>query len=230
MLNGRLSTHPPCDFCTELSGVTAASNIETRPKWVSRSLAIMPTIGPLTQGHLLFAPRRHVTSFGQLSSLEWSEVVAAEADVAALLTRQFGATIAFEHGTSGVPSAGGCGIDHAHMHFVPVAEQVMGLPPVPSASWLRLDSDWSSRLQTLATSMTPYVYMRTVDGARFATPARSLPSQFVRRWVAELLGTACWDWRESNPVADFAEARRWMAEEIPPSGFSALGELAEATL
>jgi hypothetical protein len=165
-----------------------------------------------------------------LSTLEAADSINAIRAVESLLKRRFGGTIAFEHGTSGVPNAGGCGIDHAHMHFVPFATPFTGLPSVPNASWQRLGDDWHYQLQEFSVRTTPYLYMRTVDGARFVTPARSLPSQFFRRWVAELLGTAGWDWRESNPVADFAEARRWMADEIPPAGFSAISELAEATL
>lgn len=216
-----------CDFCAEFGIDQQGNRLNRRPVWLSDVIAVTPTIGPLTSGHLLMLPRRHATSFGQLSGAEWSGVVTALAGVESILTRRFGGAIAFEHGTSGAPMAGGCGIDHAHMHLVPQATPLKVLPPVPNASWRQLDDGWCDDLQALAARMTPYVYMRTVEGTRFVTAARSLPSQFVRRWVAEQLGTAGWDWKESNPITDFAEANKWMAEETPPPGFSSISELAE---
>lgn len=218
-----------CDFCVDFGAGEQGSRHRRRPAWVSSVLAVTPTVGPLAPGHVLILPHRHATSFGQLSGAECSELLAATAGIESLLARRFGGTIAFEHGTSGIPTAGGCGIDHAHMHFVPVASPLNDLPPVPNASWQRLDGDWYGQLREFAIRMTPYVYMRTVDGARFVTPVRSLPSQFVRRWVAEQLGVRGWNWKDSNPDADFAEATKWMTVEIPPPGFSAITELAEAT-
>jgi diadenosine tetraphosphate (Ap4A) HIT family hydrolase len=201
-----------------------------RPAWVSNAFVIAPTRGPLNNGHLLWLPREHITALGQVSDDARPEALAALRGVRDLVEARFGPTISFEHGTSGAPTAGGCGIDHAHVHFVPLTVQLDGLPPVPGASWKLLGQNWFDELRALSSQGIPYVYFEAPSGARYLTGARGLPSQYVRRWIAGRLGRAQWDWRASDPVVDFAAASEWMTEEIPPPGFSMIGELTEATI
>lgn len=215
-----------CDFCTDLANGLPLQ--PSRPMWVSSRLALMPTIGPLTTGHMLLVPRQHLTSFGALDAADWADALKAIAGVEGLLERRFGVTLAFEHGTSGSPTAGGCGIDHAHMHFLPVRRSVRGLPPLPDAKWHQLDDNWLVQLQSLSSQRVSYVYIRTAEGSHFATPVRSLPSQFVRRWMAEQVGLKRWDWRQSDPERDFAAAAGWMALETPPRGFFSVEQRARA--
>lgn len=212
-----IATPQTCDLCKELGA--AVAHVEGRPRWESLEFVVMPTIGPLSPGHVLLMPCRHVTSFAELSTSETVSAIRVSSELESALERRFGPTIAFEHGSMNVSDAGGCGIDHAHMHFVPVSRRVSGLPPIEDANWRRLGEDWLGELRELSNSRSPYVYMRSLDGGRFVTPVRSLASQFVRRWVAERIGRVTWDWRQSDAEADFAAAARWMADETPPGGF-----------
>jgi diadenosine tetraphosphate (Ap4A) HIT family hydrolase len=182
-------------------------------------LAVVPTIGPLSPGHVLLMPRRHITSFGELSTLEASAAIRAILELESILHRRFGESIAFEHGSMSLRGAGGCGVDHAHMHFVPVPRRVNGLPPISGARWKQLGDGWLAELRDLARSRSPYVVIRSLGGGHFVTPVRSLPSQFVRRWVAVQIGSITWDWRQSDAEADFATAAAWMSAQTPPSTF-----------
>src|SRR5258708_7229485 len=124
-----------CDFCADVGSGLQHKSPGRRPMWLSPTFALTPTIGPLSTGHLLLLPRRHSKSFGQLSGAEWSEVLTAETEVESMLTRRFGGTIAFEHGTSGVPMAGGCWTPPRHLHLLPPPSAPHRPPPAAQGSW-----------------------------------------------------------------------------------------------
>ncbi len=219
-----------CDFCMEFgNSAQASAGASKRPAWMSKSLVVAPTVGPLRQGHMLLLPIEHVTSLGRVTVPTARELLTVIDEVKSLLKERFGSIISFEHGTTGEERAGGCGIDHAHVHFLPLPTEIEGLPPVPGAAWAALGGNWLEDLQRLSAEGQPYVYFETQSRGRYVTTATSLPSQFMRRWVAEQIGLTTWDWRESTPASDYADAAAWMRNEMPPIGFVTLGELAEAT-
>jgi hypothetical protein len=111
-----------------------------------------------------------------------------------LIESRFAPPTAFEHGDTHPGTTFGCGIDHAHLHVVPLpigmnlktlAETVLGQPfgtllPSPSQPYLRIRTpitqDWFS-----------------------LEPRTSLPRQFFRQiiWYAAAQPSASFDYDES---------------------------------
>src|SRR5260370_5986666 len=116
-----------CDFCNEFSG--GRRNAYARrygPHADNRALLndgvfrVLPTLGQLIEGHLLVIPGRHLTSMGDLMPDESKQLEAICDSVRWTLQEVYGQALFFEHGIRGAGS-GGCGIEHAHLHAVPVA-------------------------------------------------------------------------------------------------------------
>ena len=43
-----------------------------------------------------------------------------------------------------------------------------------------------------------YLFFEDSPGERYVFPTPSIPSQYMRKVVAESIGKACWDWRQSG--------------------------------
>jgi diadenosine tetraphosphate (Ap4A) HIT family hydrolase len=99
----------PCPFC----------DWTARPEYTAESLhAVAIKDGyPLTRGHTLVIPRRHVASIYDLPEAERAHVWALVGEVRSLLAAEYspaGFNIGLNDG-----AAAGQTIDHAHVHVIP---------------------------------------------------------------------------------------------------------------
>src|SRR5260221_4771447 len=81
---------------------------------------VLPTKGSLVPGWLLVAAKRHAICAGALSAAEHDELRECVSVAKDLVASKFGSPTVFEHGPSEEHTALGCGIDHAHIHVVPL--------------------------------------------------------------------------------------------------------------
>jgi diadenosine tetraphosphate (Ap4A) HIT family hydrolase len=72
---------------------------------------------PVTEGHSLVVPKRHIASIFELPEAEQAEVWAVVAKVRALLEKQYSPD-GFNIGVNDGPAAGQT-IQHAHVHIIP---------------------------------------------------------------------------------------------------------------
>src|SRR5579872_1366668 len=114
-----------CDFCNEFSGGNAnAYAVRYGTSRTARTILdwgafrIVPSLGQLTEGHLLILPAGHICAIADLPNGHISEFEHLRSKIKAALQETYGHCIFFEHGIRGEGS-GGCGIDHAHIHAVP---------------------------------------------------------------------------------------------------------------
>jgi diadenosine tetraphosphate (Ap4A) HIT family hydrolase len=200
-LDNTLNSVSSCDFCDEFSG--GHSNAFTRRygKMADRTIfdtgmfRVIPSLGQLVDGHLLVVPRRHFCAIADLPDRSVSELEILCDEVRLTLRRAYGDCVFFEHGIRGAGS-GGCGIDHAHMHAVPVlGNGVLGILTEKFAGTaIRGLGDLKNRVGR----KLPYLFFRDRLGQRFVFPVEHLPSQYMRKLIAESSGEAEWDWRNSS--------------------------------
>ena len=210
-----------CSFCLELSGADAGpyadrSGDRLSVSWQTPNWVVMPTLGPLAIGHVLALPRAHFRSYAA-AALARDDADSVLSDVVGAVESAFGPTIAFEHGMLRPATSGGCGVDHAHAHVVPVRNDIR-LPSVPGASFRRIRR--ISDAIALAGSASGYLYVRSTEGEEFAAAVEALPSQTLRRWVADALGVRCWDWRVPSSDKHVASTCMWVAVTPAPSSLS----------
>ena len=87
----------------------------------SENLVAIPSLGSLVEGWLLIVPRMHFISTGAFPPDLHEEFATFKREVCARLTALYGEICAFEHGPYAPSRQVGCGVDHAHVHLVPVA-------------------------------------------------------------------------------------------------------------
>jgi hypothetical protein len=127
-----------------------------------------------------------------------AELIQELEEVKGALVRQlspvYGPYVFFEHGARG-PNSGGCGISHAHLHALPLSVDEV-LPKLKS-QFPHLPIGSLSELKP-ATSGASYLYCEDPSSQGWLFFPRVLPSQYMRRLIAESAGISLWDWRQSG--------------------------------
>lgn len=108
-----------CKYCNVITkGSTEIFNTIIEE---TKNFIIVPSLGSLVEGWLLIIPKKHVLNSTLLDSnerIELNDLITKYSDTSANLFEKNVAV--FEHGAIFQDSIIGCGIDHAHVHIVPV--------------------------------------------------------------------------------------------------------------
>ena len=174
----------PCRFCDIVAG--RASRWPDRVLLETESYVVVASIGALVPGWAMVVPREHKLNLA--AAVVDSEFCWLRLRVSAMLRKAFPAARVrlFEHGSQAEGSLVGCGVDHAHLHLVPLRRS---LEP-----WIRMyasEGGWYRlALKDMATVVSGQEYLLYSDDAASSNPRclLSLPakpsSQFFRRAVA----------------------------------------------
>lgn len=174
----------------------------------SDSFAVIPSLGPLADGHLLVCPRHHLRRFADTPVEVHAEYAELRRHIVTALTETYGRAVhVFEHGMACAHGGALCTVDHAHVHFVPLPDHVPALDPG--------DGDWrefDGRLDTLAalTGGRAYISYEPPGGTpRLAVDAGArFESQYMRRLIASATGGPDWNWRARPDAA--STHRTWL--------------------
>lgn len=171
----------------------------------NEAFAVIPSLGALTPGHVLFCPRHHVRSF---ATIAWDRATlvayrALKAELVQSIEARYGGAVhVFEHGMAASGGHVPCTVDHAHLHFLPVHGPVALFD---EESWDIAEAS----METLAvrTGGREYLMHESASGIshlRTGAPG-SFGSQALRRYFAAILGCEeRWDWR-THPNAERAD-------------------------
>jgi diadenosine tetraphosphate (Ap4A) HIT family hydrolase len=139
-----------------------------------------------------------MTASAQLSIDEFRELFVLTKNFRNLIASQFAKeTVIFEHGILSAGSSRNCGVDHLHIHIVPVKEttrfdrqlaNIISMNKIGSMQELR---EFSSKDD-------PYLYVSTSETRHLARVDKALPSQFMRIALCDFLGKTEWDWRKAG--------------------------------
>jgi len=192
----------PCDFCDELAGgsgnafaLTYGHVISSRHMIAGGSFCVLPSLGQIVEGHLLLVPQAHLASMAELADGEMGALEVLCKQIRSVLVDMYGQCVFFEHGVRHAGS-GGCGIDHAHLHAVPVAGNGILAVLMHNFAGSRIDHFADIR-RTIGPAFS-YLFFEDSSGERYVFAAPSIPSQYLRKLVCESLGKSDWDWRKSG--------------------------------
>lgn len=186
-----------CEFCDEFTGghqnaYSIRYGRTVRSILRTHSFCVFPSLGHIAEGHLLIAPLEHFCALADLREDRLEEIEVLRLSVRSVLTEQYGDCIFFEHGTR-TRGAGGCGIDHAHMHALPVA--------APGVSEILMRKFGGCSVRSFgdvreAVKEQSYLFFEDSSASGYVFPVKQLPSQYMRKLVAESIGKPDWDWRK----------------------------------
>ncbi len=188
-----------CEFCDEFAGGSAnsfgahyANEVVSRTILEQDDFRVLPSLGQIVPGYLLLVPIHHYRAFADMPLEELQAAEVLKTNLTEQMRSKYGNFLFFEHGVR-TSDSGGCGISHAHLHVVPFPddkdpiEQLTRAFPFEEVSSLlglnRVQPDRS------------YLYYESVRGNKYVFYPPFIPSQYIRRVLAEALGTRAWDWR-----------------------------------
>jgi ATP adenylyltransferase len=187
----------PCVFCSQINGGSA------RAPWnqailESENFLVVPSLGSLVAGWTLLLPKRHYLSMGALPNDLRNEAESLQSKVECLLRSQFHEPlVAFEHGPSAAKHGTGCGVDHAHLHILPIACELLALasPFVPYGTEWK-PAGWEERAVAYNSGLD-YLFLKQDDCPGVISVASDFGSQVFRKAIAAHLGKpAEFNWRE----------------------------------
>jgi diadenosine tetraphosphate (Ap4A) HIT family hydrolase len=174
-----------CPFCPQHLR-TSGSNFDQVLAYGPK-VHLLPALGMLVPGYLLVATEDHVLSTAELGPSALGDLAQWLNLTVERLGQEFGHYFIFEHGSSGSEASGAC-VGHAHLHLVPLADELFRHLKT-AAPWRKL-ADYESLAAFVGHG---YAYL-AVDGNHLVLPEPRLGSQWVRRQIGEWLGRPDWDW------------------------------------
>ena len=214
-----------CAFCLKSATAITPAGKSVKPwdciLFESMNFIVFPTKGAIVQGWLLLAPKAHYLSMCAVNPTLLSELRLLTDFVSVAVRECFGDLALFEHGPVVPRQSVGCGVDHAHFHFVPTScDLIDGLRGV-----FFEDLHWQE-VQGISDaagfpSSSPYLYVEQPFGRAFLTSHPRLGSQLFRRVIATHMGRqSSYDWRvfpeEQNAWCTAARIEAWKERKGVP--------------
>jgi diadenosine tetraphosphate (Ap4A) HIT family hydrolase len=214
-----------CTFCDQFRDMYNFGILEQyigqwhRIVWQTSDFVIVPSVGPLTEGHVLVIPRQHYLSFRSLPGHLHDDAVDVLNVVGTVVESCYGPFVCFEHGSVGdsVISSGASTV-HAHLHIVPCVVDLMDI----ITKKFRHQRLKGLRDLFSIRSDKPYLYFASASGgAVYAEVDHQLPNQYLRREICKLLGKPDkWDWRVYMDIESLKRTKDRLMEyfqrEHPP--------------
>lgn len=181
-----------CSFCNEISGYEHNNlfleyfqeydDIDNRLILATDNFCVMPSIGPLTEGHLLILPKKHYISYAHIPVAIYSELKQVKMVTKILLQDVYCRPVFFEHGPMSKTLRGGCCYDHAHMHAMPLEVDIKD--EFQNFGFTPRKIDKLEELIQQKNRNMPYVFFENQYGEKFVCDAPIIESQFIRKLLA----------------------------------------------
>jgi ATP adenylyltransferase len=175
------------------------SKYYNKPIIESENFLVIPSLGSLIEGWLLIVPKKYHLNISQLSLADMVELEMVIAE----LGRRFLSMVSkdqfviFEHGPTLENSVAGCGVDYAHLHWVPTNFDLLN----GVKAFLNLDYTWElihglNDINNFNIDDEDYLYLRNQKGEHYLTCQKHIPSQTFRKVIAHYLNIPdSYDWK-----------------------------------
>lgn len=185
-----------CRLCSN-SLIHSANEFWNVPLLDSPNFIVLPSLGALVEGWVLLVPKEHFICMGELPRSLTAELQELKHHICSALYQSYGRVCVFEHGPSQPNLRVGCGVDHAHLHIVPLEfDLVSSVNPL-----LPKDTFWSKAgLQDCSDAFRrgdDYLYLEQPSGEGRIVTSQDFGNQLFRRAIATQVGAAhLFNWRE----------------------------------
>ena len=187
-----------CKFCNKFqttSEWTLNNNTYDTLILETKNFIVVPTMGSLLEGWCLIISKFHVISTGALNDSFFTELNELIKHVKCSLNDLNKDVFVFEHGPSQPNQIVGCGIDHLHIHMVPVDFNLFEKSKLYTPfNWVKVGCLTDTK--NFFSQQLPYLYIQLPNEERYITTHQRIPNQFFRRVIASELGIADkYDWK-----------------------------------
>nr|WP_321357812.1 hypothetical protein [uncultured Draconibacterium sp.] len=171
------------------------NNICNKPLFESEHFKVIPSIGSIVEGWLLMIPKTHFISFAYMSQELLIEAQEVSVQIINIIKKEYNSdVVVFENGAGELNTKIGCGVDYAHIHFVPIkinAKHIIDSFYKRELLWKKIFS-----LKELSTYKTNY-YLINDSSNYFVGIPPFAESQLIRKGIAESVGMPHkFDWKK----------------------------------
>jgi ATP adenylyltransferase len=186
-----------CELCNQFK-VKGGRDPWNEPLIASEHFMVIPSLGALVEGWVLVVPKEHYISMGALPTELQKEMDEVEFQARHVLRVSYRKPIVgFEHGPSDVKHGTGCGVDHAHLHLVPIdCDLLSHVRPFvsPSLEWKNCTREC---LRNAYSAGMDYLFLQHEGQAPLIAISRDFGSQVFRKALSLFLGMENqFSWRE----------------------------------
>jgi inosine/xanthosine triphosphate pyrophosphatase family protein len=190
-----------CPFCIEIEGTGESifsemigSRLASRILYQDRDFVVLPPLGEFIEGGLLLLTREHIPCFAHLERGKLARLGQLLAVIRKGLEKQYGVSpLIFEHGPAPLRGKGACCVDHAHFNIFPA--KVMIAPHLSERMSMPIRE--LDEMQRLRGAEFGYLLVQENDGSMRAYDGELVPTQLVRRIIANQIGLSDrWHWKD----------------------------------
>ena len=192
-----------CPFCNEFENPNNSIIGKSRIIAETKKFAVFPTTGGIVDNYQLIVPKEHINCFGELSLDEFKELASIIEWQKEINSEYFDSYISmFEHGALCPSNESGKSIVHAHLHIFPNNQSL--LDEIQKYNFPLEEIADISDLREICHEYSKYLYYCDIDGKNYIMTHQGIPSQFLRKVLADSLQKSEWNWRE-YPMVDAIE-------------------------
>lgn len=186
-----------CNFCKIAEATNEHKDNKLpfvdRPLFSSKNFFLLQAKHAVNDGHLLLVTIKHYYSLADLSVKEFEEFKFTLGKIQKITDKLFGKFSIFEHGM--VPNSVSQCVEHAHWHILPTEGKVARF----LSEKFKLVSLYETLDDAYNNLLPPYILLRE-DGEEwhYYKIIDSIPSQYVCRLYAKILGKKESSWLKSN--------------------------------
>jgi len=181
------------------------SLIENRLLYSTKSFIVVPTIGPLTPGHVMIISKKHYVNLSLMNKVIIEEIqeIIKKIDNNSFYENY----IVAEHGAFDEDNRGGACIIHTHLHLIPMARDMVNFLD-KNLDYIILPS-----LKKITKVDYPYILLFYNNTFKIYN-SENVPTQYIRRAFYSAKGNNNnWDWR-NQPKNNYNEQTIAIWEDI----------------
>jgi len=178
-------------------------SIENRVCYENENFIVIPSVSPIVEGHLMLIPKKHIKSLAYVDMDTLDSFKELVKKVFSFIKTKYCEPFLFEHGV-GEDEFTGCGIDHAHLHILPIQleNQNRIFNAILSERNILHAGNMYELLSSIDKRKSYLLFGCQVNNMYFST-AEGAKSQYIRKIISSIVGNKNWNWNEYYGVNEF---------------------------
>jgi diadenosine tetraphosphate (Ap4A) HIT family hydrolase len=169
----------------------------------TKNFYIRPSLGHIIEGYLLICSKEHLNNLSDLPIELFNELEEIKKKIREIIDKEYSKkVIFFEHGSIKDEPLGKCCIAHAHLHAVPLEEDIL---KELTKHFETNEVGKQREITSLQGKNKPYLYYENQEERKFLLEITfPIPSQYLRQVIASKTPTPNkWNWREYPEIERF---------------------------
>ncbi len=191
-----------CCICTEVSSGKFPLDYHSSYPLTNRicieneHFIVVPSISPIVEGHLLIFPKYHIKNLAEIKPNSLNMFFDIMNKSIEMISSSYDKTFVFEHGV-GQDGYLGCGIDHAHLHIIPLSYKIADkiIKNISDAFPNSISDNLENILLNMNKINSYLLYGKDIE-EMYCTSSSQIPSQYIRKMITEELNGYEWDWKK----------------------------------